>query len=104
MSHSISKTKIHFSGKFAIIAALLVGFAFTNQASADGFTQTQQAAVDQHFDILTRQQDKSDNKILNNQQQNFDDELEMAEDKFMTQICDEHGRVYDNKSQTCYEQ
>jgi len=102
MSHSITQTKVAFSGKVAFIAALLIASAFVGQAKADELTPTEQAAVTQHFDILATQQHESDNSLIENQQHEFDVELSTAEDQFMDRACDERGMQYDNDAEVCY--
>lgn len=102
MSHSITRTKVMFSGKIALLAAVLIVTAFAGQATADELTPTEQAAVTQHFDILATQQHESDNSLIENQQHEFDVELSMAEDQFMDRACDERGMQYDNDAEVCY--
>ncbi|AQS40375.1 hypothetical protein Sps_05306 [Shewanella psychrophila] len=104
MSHAITKTKINFSGKVALFSVFIIGAMITGQASANDFTPSEQAAIDQHMELLSEQQVKSDEAMIDNQQQGFDAGLEKAENKFMTNICDEHGREYDNATEVCYEQ
>lgn len=104
MSHSITKTKVNFSGKIAIASVFLIAAMITGQAQANPFTPSEQVAVDQHLEIIANQQELSDEAMIQNQQQDFDAGLESAEDKFMNSICDERGREYDNATEVCYEQ
>ena len=104
MSHAITKTKVSFSGKIALLSVFIIGAMITGQASANGFTPSEQAAVNQHMELVSVQQDISDEAMIDNQQQDFDAGLEKAETKFMSNICNEHGREYDNATEVCYEQ
>lgn len=103
MSHAITKTKVNFSGKIALLSIFIIGVMITGQASANDFTPSEQAAIDQHMELLSEQQDRSDEAMIDNQQQGFDTGLEKAENKFMSSICNEHGREYDNATEVCYE-
>lgn len=103
MSHTITQTKTVFSGKVALLSGLIIGAMLSGQAFANDFTPAEQASIDQHYEILADQQAQSDGAMINNQQQDFDADLEKAEDQFMNNICDEHGRAYDNATEVCYE-
>lgn len=103
MSHSITQTKIAFSGKVAFIATLLIASAFVGQAKADELTPTEQAAVNHHLEILATQQSKSENSLIESQQDEFDLELSTAEEQFMDKTCDDNGMHYDNDAEVCYE-
>ncbi len=103
MSHSITRTKVMFSGKVALLAAALIATAFAGQATANELTPTEQAAVSQHFDILATHQHESEDSLIENQQHEFDVELSTAEEQFMDRVCDDNGMQYDNDAEVCYE-
>ncbi len=103
MSHSITQTKVMFSGKVALLAAVLIATAFAGQATADELTPTEQAAVTQHFEILATQQHESENSLIESQQHEFDVELSTAEEQFMDKTCDDNGLQYDSDAEVCYE-
>lgn len=104
MSHANTKTNVNFSGKIALVSVFILGAMITGQASANGFTPSERAAVNQHIELLSEQQDRSDEAMINNQQLDFNLGLENAENKFMSNICNEHGRAYDNATEVCYDQ
>lgn len=103
MSHSITQTKVNFSGKVALFSLFLMAAMITGQAQAKDFSPSEKAAVSQHFEILANQQAQSDDAMIEHQQQNFEAGLESAEDQFMHNICDEHNRQYDDATEVCYE-
>jgi len=103
MSHSITQTKVAFSGKVAFIASLLIASAFFGQARAGELKPSAQAVVEQHFEILATQQSESDNSLIESQQDEFDEELSTAEEQFMDKTCDENGLQYDSDAEVCYE-
>lgn len=104
MSHANTKTNVNFSGKIALVSVFILGAMITSQASANNFTPSERAAVNQHIELLSEQQDRSDEAMIDNQQLDFNLGLEKAENKFMSNICNEHGRAYDNATEVCYDQ
>ncbi|ABV35216.1 conserved hypothetical protein [Shewanella sediminis HAW-EB3] len=103
MSHSITQTKVMFSGKIAFIAALLIASAFVGQAKADELTPIEQAAVNHHLEILATQQSESESSLIESQLHDFDAELSTAEEQFMDKTCDDNGLQYDSDAEVCYE-
>ena len=104
MSHANTKTNVNFSGKIALVSVFILGAMITGQASANGFTPSERAAVNQYIELLSEQQDRSDEAMIDNQQLDFNLGLEKAENTFMSNICNEHGRAYDNATEVCYDQ
>lgn len=103
MSNSITTTRVNFSGKMALIAAVIVAFAISTQVKANELTQSEQAAVQQHFEILDHHQQASEAQIIDDIQANLDQQMEQAETQFMETTCAEHDRQYDSETQVCYE-
>ena len=102
MSNSLIATRVNFSGKMALIAAMILGFAISSQVQASELTPPQRAAVEQHNEILDQQQQASEVQIINDIQTNLDEQMEQAEEHFMETACAEYDRQYDNDTQVCY--
>ncbi|WP_299790425.1 hypothetical protein [uncultured Shewanella sp.] len=103
MSHSITQTKVAFSGKVALIAGLLIATAVIGQVKADELTPSEKAAVNQHFEILATHQSESENALIESQQDEFELKLSTAEELFMDKTCDDNGLHYDSNAEVCYE-
>ncbi|QYJ90447.1 MULTISPECIES: hypothetical protein [Shewanella] len=95
-------THTRFSGRFALLASLILGFAFISGANASELSDSERAAVEQHFQILDQQQEASDNQTLDGFQADLDSQLEQAEEEFMEGACAEHELTFDSDSQVCY--
>ncbi|CAM3923765.1 MULTISPECIES: hypothetical protein [Shewanella] len=95
-------TRTRFSGKFALLASLILGFAFISGVNANELTDSERAAVAKHFQILDKQQEASDNQRLDSFQADLDNQLDKAEEAFMEDACAEHELQFDNDSQVCY--
>lgn len=102
MNNSLTATRTHFSGKMALVAAIIFGFAISSQAQANQLTPSEQAAVQKHFEILNLHQQASDNQIIDNIQADLDTKMDQAEVRFMKTACAEYDRQYDNDTQVCY--
>ncbi|QYJ86540.1 hypothetical protein K0I73_01940 [Shewanella mesophila] len=102
MSNSLTRARVIYSGKMALVAAMIFGSAISSQAQADELTPTQRAAIEQHDEILNHQQQASEQEIISSIQTNLDEQMEQAEEHFMETACAEHDRQYDNDTQVCY--
>lgn len=92
-----------FSGKLAIIATLLFVFAISNQVAAAQLTTDDYEVIEQQSEMLLEQSTDSEDQLFLEQQDEFDLQLEQAEDEFMTDTCDDYGRDYDQESEVCIE-
>ncbi|QYK01830.1 hypothetical protein [Shewanella psychrotolerans] len=103
MSNFLNTTRVIFSGKTALIAAIFLGFAISAEVQSNELTPSEETAVKQHFAILEQHQQASEMQIINDIQANLDALVEQAEEHFMETACDEYDRQYDNDFQVCYE-
>lgn len=75
---------------------------YISGANANELSDSERAAVEQHFQILDQQQEASDNQTLDGFQADLDSQLEQAEEEFMEGACAEHELTFDSDSQVCY--
>lgn len=104
MIHKLmTTTRVNYSGKLALVAALIFGLAISSQVSAEPLSADGKAAVEQHFARLAQQQEMSDEQLIGDIETTLDTQITQFEQRFMKETCTKHQRHYDRQSQTCYE-
>ncbi|QDF74027.1 MULTISPECIES: hypothetical protein [Shewanella] len=91
-----------FSGRIALLATFILGFAFISGTNANELTDSERAAVEQHYQILDQHQEENENQVLDTFQSDLDAQLEQAEEKFMEGACAEHELQFDSNTQVCF--
>lgn len=104
MIHKLmTTTRVNYSGKLALIAALIFGLAISSQVSAKPLSPEGKAAVEQHFERLAQQQEMSEEQLISGIETTLDAQIAQVEQRFMKETCAKHQRHYDRQSQSCYE-
>ncbi|WP_394130245.1 hypothetical protein [Shewanella maritima] len=104
MKNMTNTTQLPTFKQLTLTMSLFAAAFIALPSQAEGLTEAQiDQAVTKHWDILAEQQQQAENKLEQQQEDQFELALAKAEQGFVADICEQHDMKYDADSHICIE-